>query len=333
MVQEFLRPTGWKQALALKAEWGADARIVNGGTDLLVKMRAGALAPRAIIDLRRVDRIRHIRRTGRDLVLGAGATASQCIADPWIRDRFPALWRACQWLGGPQMQHVATIGGNLANASPAADTVPALMALGAKVKLASSKGSRTMAIEDFLVGPGRTVLAPDELVEEVRVPLKGFEPADPRVLENAADAFRLDAMPRHGAAPGGAPWAANMFYKAGARLAQVISIACMAGWIRMKDGKVADVRLCYGSAAPTTRRGAHAEAALKGRVLDAAAIEEAVAALDHDIAPIDDVRGSAAYKRLLCMNHTRLFLQDAAGLPLTGVRPGVLAAAKEAPAR
>jgi xanthine dehydrogenase FAD-binding subunit len=331
MIQKFFRPATWRDALALKAEWRGDARAVAGGSDLLVKIRAGHAAPRAIIDVHQIERLKRLERTKTHLVLCAGVTAAQCIRDPWIRDQYPALWRACQWLGGPQMQHMATLGGNLANASPAADTVPALMALGATVKLTSVKTSRIMPLEDFLVGPGRTVIAPDELIEEIRVPLKGFDPADPRPLLDPQDAFRLNAVPRHDAsAPPPADYTTNMFHKAGARLAQVISIACMAGWVRVKGGKVADARLCYGSAAPTTRRGLNAEAALKGQVLSRDVIEAAVAALAKDIAPIDDVRGTAAYKRALCENHTRLFLQDAAGLPLTAApRPNAPA---EAPA-
>jgi len=322
MVERFERPESLKEALRLKAEFGADARPVTGGTDLLVKMRAGHAAPRILLDLTHIPRLNEIRRTKTELLFGATVTAAQCIRDPHIRSAFPALWRAAEWLGGPQMQHVGTLGGNLANASPAADTVPALMVAGAKVKLTSASASRVLAFEDFLVGPGRTVIAPDELVEEIRVPLKSLEPADPRPLLNAEDAFRLNVIPLHDNAvkPKG-EFTTNMFYKAGARLAQVISIACMAGWARMRDGKVVDVRLAYGSAAPVTRRGLNAENAVRGKRLTPELVEEAVRALTGDIKPISDVRGSADYKRVLCENYTRAFLQDAAGMTVTGTAP------------
>ena len=297
---------------------GASLRAVCGGTDLLVKLRAGHAVVPHFLDLTRIEALKgHGRRDG-ELVFGAACTAEECVRDPWIEEFFPALWRACQWLGGPQMQHVGTLGGNLANASPAADTVPALMVAGAKVTLVNARGRRTVAFEDFLVGPGRTVLAADELVADIRVPLTTFENPDPRPLLNGGAKYRLDVVPEHDPTVAAAEFTTNMFYKAGARLAQVISIACVAAWARVKSGRIEDVRFAYGSAAPTTRRGRTAEDVLRGQALDASAIEAAVEAVNRDISPIDDIRGSAEYKRAICRNFTRAFLRDLAGLPQVG---------------
>jgi CO/xanthine dehydrogenase FAD-binding subunit len=320
MIEAYHRPTTLGEALELKSRHGAEARFVVGGTDLLVKLRAGIVGPRHIIDLSRVSELRGMRRTDTHLVFGATTTAEDCIGEPWIREQFPALWRSAQWLGGPQMQHVATLGGNLGNASPAADTVPSMMVAGAEITLAGAAGTRKLAIEDFLVGPGRTVIAPGEIIREIAVPLAAFAPADPRALLNPADAFRLNVLPARGPLPDGTgEWTTNMFYKAGARLAQVISIVCMAGWARMDGRRVVDIRLAFGSAAPVTKRGLNAESVVRGRELTADLVEEAAAAVLNDVSPITDVRGSADYKRLLCQNYTRLFLQDLAGLKLTGV--------------
>ncbi|MCB2153320.1 FAD binding domain-containing protein [bacterium] len=321
MIQEFFQPRSLGEALELKQQWGADARPVVGGTDLLVKIRDGIVAPKAILDLSRVPELRRFERREDAFVFGAAVTAERCIRDAWIHEHFPALWRASQWLGGPQMQHVGTLGGNLANASPAADTVPALMVAGAVVKLTSLRGSRTLAIEDFLVGPGRTRIEPDELIEEISVPMTSFNPANPRKLLTAADEFRLNVTPRHAPldATSDQEYTINMFYKAGARLAQVISIACVAGWARMKGNTVVDIRLAYGSAAPTTKRGHRTEEMVRGKQLTPTLIESACEAVAQDISPIDDVRGSGDYKLMLCTNYTRLFLRDLIGLEPAGV--------------
>ena len=321
MIQEFFQPRSLGEALELKQQWGVDARPVVGGSDLLVKIRAGIISPKAILDLSRVAELGRFERDDEELVIGANVTAEQCIRDPWIHEHFPALWRACQWLGGPQMQHVGTLGGNLANASPAADTVPAIMVAGGVVKLTSLRGSRLLAVEDFLVGPGRTKIEPDELIEEISVPMASFTPRNPRTLLTAADESRLNAAPQHEALDPAREdeYTINMFYKAGARLAQVISIACVAGWARMKGRTVADIRLAYGSAAPTTKRGRRTEEAVKGKALTPALIEQACAVVAQDVSPIDDVRGSGEYKMMLCTNYTRLFLRDLAGLEPAGV--------------
>lgn len=315
-LDHFHRPSSLAEALDLKARYGADARFVAGGTDLLVKMRAGVVAPGAIIDLNRLAELRTMVRGDGVLRIGACVTAATVREDRWLCRHFPALTRAARWLGGPQMQHVATIGGNLANASPAADTVPALMAAGATVVLEKTGGHREMPFEDFLAGPGRTVIEADEIVREVRVPLASFDPPDPRPAEGFADDVRLNRWASRGSVPGSGEWTTNAFYKVGPRLAQVISVACFAGWLRVRDGVVVDARFAYGSAAPVTKRGLHGEEAVKGRALDPDVIESAVAAISNDISPIDDVRGSAAYKSALCANATRAFLQDAAGRDL-----------------
>ncbi|MEQ8822216.1 MAG: FAD binding domain-containing protein [Sumerlaeia bacterium] len=327
MAEQFFRPTSLEEALALKAEWGPDLRPSAGCTDLLVKIRAGIMAPRAFLDLSHIEGLRSIRREESWLRLGATATARDCLQDPWIHERFPALWRACQWLGGPQMQHQATLGGNLGNASPAADTVPAIMAAGGEVVLRSESAERVLPLHEFLTGPGRTVIAADELIVEIRVPMSAFKPADPRpLIAEPGDELKLNTIPRHGPLPpangsGPAEYATNMFYKAGARLAQVISVACVAGWARMRGTEVVELRLAFGSAAPTTRRAFAAEAFLAGKILTPGVIEAAVELLDRDISPITDIRGSADYKRLLCRNQTRLFLQDLAQCELSAGTP------------
>lgn len=275
-----LRPRAPAEALRLYARQ-PEAVPIAGGTDLMVAWNAGGLAGRTFLDLSPLRPWSRIRLTRGALVVGALATHSELVRHAQVRRRFPLLAAACATVGGVQIQNRGTIGGNVANASPAGDTFPALAVYEARVALVSSGGRRELPLVDFFTGVKRNCLAPGELVEALRLPLP------PRRPTRAS------------------------FRKVGTRAAQAISKTVAAGllWLR-RDGTVAELRFALGSMAPTVRRLRAAEAFVVGRHLTPEVVREAVALVADDVSPIDDVRSSAAYRLAVSRNLLHRFLSE-----------------------
>jgi CO/xanthine dehydrogenase FAD-binding subunit len=168
----YVRPSTIDHVVSLLSEHGPEAILLAGGTDLLVRLRMGHLRPRVVIDLKQVSALRSdIVESGRVLRIGALAVMRDIIRDPKVRRHFPALVEAARVVGSVQIRNRATLAGNICNASPAADTAPALLVYGALVTLVSAGGARTVAAEDFFLGPGRTVMRRGEIVESIDLPL------------------------------------------------------------------------------------------------------------------------------------------------------------------
>lgn len=168
----YARPQSVAEALALLEEYGPEARLLAGGTDLLVGLRKGKIRPRMVIDLKRVAELRpEINETGSLLRIGATAVLADLIEDERVQRHFPALVEAAATVGSIQIRNRATLAGNICNASPAADTAPPLLAYGAEVNLMSVGGSRRVPLNDFFTGPGQTVLQRGELVASIDLPL------------------------------------------------------------------------------------------------------------------------------------------------------------------
>jgi CO/xanthine dehydrogenase FAD-binding subunit len=283
-VHEVIRPTTIAEAVAALAE-RTDARPIAGGTDLMVQLRNGRCLAGCLVDLGRLG-LAGIRRVDGAIEIGAATTMDAIAADAGIQRSFPALAAAARQVGAWPIQCRATLGGNLANGSPAADTAPALLIAEATVTVVSAAGTRRLPIAEFFLGPGRTALAPGELVTSVRLPLSELPPGD-RVVER--------------------------FVKVGPRREQVISVVSLAARAVVRpDGTLAMVRLALGSVAPTPVRARAAEQALTGRRPDAAARRDAARAVQHDIAPIDDVRAPARYRRIAAAVLLDRFLEEAA---------------------
>lgn len=315
MIEQFFQPRSFRQALRLKARWGSDAAAVIGGTDLMVKIRAGRATPKAVIDLGRTG-LGSIRRSKEWVRIGAGATAGDFLRLPWSRVEAPALWKSCLQLGGPQVQNGATFAGNLANASPAADTPPVLIVLGAEALIESlERPARWIRVEDFLLGPGKTVLQPDELIREIRFPRSALIPTGRGAKSNGRGRIVCD------------------FQKMGPRRAQIISVACFAGWAEVDDGpgdaggrradqtdrtdrgeagvvRVVGLRLAAGGVAPRTTRLTEAEAFILENGLTRETACRAADLARDAVAPISDIRGSAEYKSLLTRNFALMFLES-----------------------
>ena len=262
---EFHRPTSWAEALEVKAAH-PEARPIAGGTDVMVELNFDRARPDALVDLTRIDELATVSGTNGTVRVGAGVTYSRIVAE--LSRQLPGLAIASRTVGSPQIRNRGTVGGNLGSASPAGDALPPLLAAGAEIEVASTAGSRRVPMGDFCTGPKRNVLAPGELIAAVHVP----------------------------AATG-----PQQFAKIGPRNAMVIAVCSFA---LVLDPAGRRVGTGIGSAGPTPLRAVEAEELLAGALpwdaggeLDAGLVTrfgELVAAAAR---PIDDVRGSAAYRR------------------------------------
>jgi carbon-monoxide dehydrogenase medium subunit len=241
--------------------------LLAGGTDLIVQMRARLRRPAVVIDLKRIAALRRIELAADGLHLGAAVTCLELSGREDVRSRYPGLVEAAGLIGSMQIQGRATVAGNLCNASPAADTVPALVALGARVAIAGPSGARDLAAAELATGPGRTALAPDELVTEVFVPLP-----PPR----SADAY-LRFTPR------------------GEMDIAVVGVG--ASLTLDGDGLCAAARVALGAVAERVIEAPEAARAVIGTELLLADLERAASAARAAARPIDDKRGTAAFRR------------------------------------
>ncbi len=282
-VREVLRPASVGEALALLAA-RPDAAPLAGGTDLLVQLRDGRRPPSVLVDLSGL-RLTGITVSEDGAAIGAATAMDAIAADPRIRRLYPALAAGAASVGAWPIQCRATLAGNLVNASPAADTAPPLLVEGATLLAASAAGERRVALEDFFVAPGRTALAPGELILRVTLPPPPAA-AQGRLIER--------------------------FVKVGPRREQVVSVVSLAGRVLVRaDGTLARVRLALGSVAPTPLRAHATERLLEGRLPGREARYDAVTALQAEIAPIDDLRASARYRRIAAAVVLDRFLAEA----------------------
>jgi CO/xanthine dehydrogenase FAD-binding subunit len=247
-----------------------------GGTDLMVLLEAGRLPQRRFLDLWRVAELRGITQSPDEVVIGALATYTDLLRDPVITSEFPLVAEAAKITGATAIQNRGTVGGNIANASPAADLPPALLVYDAWIDLVSSRGSRRIPYREFHTGYKEMDLAPAELIRSVSL-------------------ARGERFTR------------QTYRKVGTRRAQAISKLCLAAGM-VVDDRIRQVRIALGSVAPTVVRARHAEDVLRGQALDTHVIAEARAALSHDIAPIDDVRSTADYRLKVAGNLLEEFL-------------------------
>jgi carbon-monoxide dehydrogenase medium subunit len=265
MWQTYQRPATLADALSLLTAHGDRARVIAGGTDVLVELQRGIRPTQTLIDITGLAELKYVRDAGDHLALGALATHNDVIASPACVARALPLAQACAEVGAPQIRTRATVAGNLITASPANDTITPLVALGASVVLASTGGERVVPLGEFYRGVRRTVLAPGELLREVRVPTLGVGQR-------------------------------GIFLKLGLRQAQAIAVINVALALTFEGDIVREARIAVGSVAPTIVRAGQAEGYLAGKPLDAATCAEAGRRAAADGSPIDDVRGTAAYR-------------------------------------
>lgn len=304
MWQEYINASSIDEVIHVLNEKKEKARIVAGATDLILELERGVRTGiETLVDITRIPNLDRISLDEDDIIhLGPLVTHNHCAASKLLRERALPLARAAWEVGAPQIRNRGTVAGNLITASPANDTITPLMALGARVELASAKGRRWVALKDFYTGVRKTVMQADEMLVDIAFP----------AMKNS----------QRGA-----------FVKSGLRRAQAISVVNAAVILDLEEGRVKSAAITLGAVAPTIIHASQAEAWLKDRELTDENIAEAARLAQQEARPIDDLRGSAAYRsemvRVVVLRGLRAILhgQEQAGMPsepvlLWGTRTG-----------
>jgi CO/xanthine dehydrogenase FAD-binding subunit len=274
---QFTTPSSLADALALLKREPGVWKPFAGGTDLMVLLEAGKLPHRNYINIWSLKELRGIEVTDSHITLGALTTYTEVQSHPVLHSEFPMLCQAASETGGLAIQNRGTIGGNIVNASPAADSPPALLAYDAEIELISSDGSRWLAYSSFHTGYKQMLIGPNELLVRIRMP---------RNTRGATHYYR----------------------KVGTRKAQAISKVCLAALAKLDGDQISDCRIALGSVAPIVVRCVQTEDALRGRKPDTGTIKSACATLSQEISPIDDIRSTADYRLQVAKNLLTDFL-------------------------
>ena len=267
------------EALTLLSDEPGVWRPFAGGTDLMVLLEFGALQHKKFLSIWHLDELKGIEVTPEHVHLGALVTYTDIRRHETIVREFPLLVAAARETGGHAIQNRGTLGGNICNASPAADTPPALLVYDAELELVSTHGARWVAYGNFHTGYKRIEMRPEELLRRIRLP---------RATAGLKTYYR----------------------KVGTRKAQAISKVCFAAGARLGDGRIRDARIALGSVAPTVLRCTRTEDLLRERALDEETINRACASLRKEITPIDDVRSTAQYRLQVAVNLLADFLSS-----------------------
>jgi CO/xanthine dehydrogenase FAD-binding subunit len=273
-------PRSLADALALIGNEPGIWKPFAGGTDLMVLLEAGRLPHRNYVNIWPLGELRGIKVTETHVTLGALTTYTDVQAHEVLRSEFPMLCQAASETGGLAIQNRGTLGGNIVNASPAADSPPALLAYDAEIELVSNRGARWLPYDGFHTGYKQMTMLPDELLSRIR-------------------------LPRHTGS------LKHYYHKVGTRKAQAISKVCLAATGRVENAVMADVRIALGSVAPIVLRCKQTEDAIRGKALTDDTVNHARETLMREITPIDDVRSTASYRLRVAANLLVHFLLTA----------------------
>jgi CO/xanthine dehydrogenase FAD-binding subunit len=274
---ELKSPRALADALTLLADEPGVWKPFAGGTDLMVLFEAGRLAHRKFVNIWNLPELRGIEVTPEHVTLGALVTYTEVQANEVLQQEFPMLCRAASETGGLAIQNRGTLGGNIANASPAGDSPPALLVYEAELELVAASGSRLVPYNGFHTGYKQMLIRPDELIKSIRLPRTG------------------------------APWR-QYYRKVGTRKAQAISKICFAGLVQLDGDDIRDIRIALGSVAPTVIRCSKTEGVLRNRKPDATTVRAAREELAREVSPIDDIRSTANYRLQVALNVLEEFL-------------------------
>lgn len=276
----YFAPTAIDEAIKLLAEYGERATVLAGGTDLVPRINTYQLKPDVLLYIGGLD-LDYVKEADGKLVIGAATKTAELASSALVAEKAGALAEGARRSGSVAIRNAATIGGNLANASPAADLATPLLVMDAELHLAGTRGKRVVAMKDFFTGPGGTVLKPDELIMEIHVPpVKGK----------------------------------TVFHKLGRRKALTLSVVNVAVRLDMADHRCKDARLALGAMAPTPMRCPKAEEMLRGKALDEALITKCAAEAVAESSPIDDQRATAWYRQKAGVAVVARALRQAVGI-------------------
>jgi carbon-monoxide dehydrogenase medium subunit len=289
---EFLNPSSLPEALGLLKQFGGKAKAIAGGTDLVVQMKNKLVTPEWVINLLNVPELTGMNKDGNGLRIGALVKHAALENSPLLREGWGILASAAHKVGSPQVRHLGTLGGNLCNASPAADTAPALLVLEAEVTLVRQDGERRIPLESFFTGPGLTVLKGDEILKEIFIP----------------------------EIQGNSSWA---YLKLGRRKSLDLALVSVAVLLTLDPvtGICRRARVALGAVSPTPMRARKAENFLEGKKLEESVIGEAGKIAQRECCPISDVRASAEYRKEMVMVIVERALKKSVGIPIppTGI--------------
>lgn len=278
---DYFAPKTLEEAFRLLAEKGDGARVMAGGTDLLVRMKHGLLKPRTVIELKGIEGLNKIQfQAKKGLTIGATALLADVATHPDILKRYPAVAAAAEETANVQIRNMGTVGGNLCNAAPSADNAPTLMALKAEAHLVSLKGERRLPLDQFFKGPGQTALMPGEIMTALFVPLPP-------------------------------PQAGTSYQHVSARGKVDISAVCVGVMALFEKEVCQEARICLGAVAPVPLRALKAEKILQGQKWTPELLKKAGDQAAREAKPISDVRASAEYRKNMVAVLTRRALEEA----------------------
>lgn len=262
---EFIRPQDLSELLRIKKDLRKKALILDGGTNLLIYIKDGVIREGTIVDVTRLPELKGIRRVNGSVEIGAAETMTDLMNSPVLQESIPFIPEFLRDFGNLLVRNTSTIGGNIADASPIADSAPPLLVLGAEVVAANSEGERVIPLDEFFVKPQETILEADEVLLRFRVP-----------------------VPKAGR---------GNFIKLGLRRGTSCSVASVAVWLVADGGSVQDIRIALGGVAPKPIRVKKTERDFTGKKLDEQTINRIAEGVKEEIKPITDVRGSAEYRQ------------------------------------
>jgi len=283
---EYFEPLSIEETVSLLKKYGDKAKVLAGGTDLVPQMKEKTKRPEFVISIGRIANLDYIRLDGeKGLKIGALTTIRSIEQSPQLQPKYGLICQSASQTASIAVRNVATVGGNLCNASPSADIATALMALSAKTKLVSPAGERIVPLEDFILGPGATALKTDELLTEIQIP----------------------SPPAH---------TAGVYIKYTTRGGEELALIGVAALLTLSagDGTCTDAKLALAAVAPTPIRARRAEEMLKGKRIDKELIEKAARTASDETKPRDSIRGSAEYKKEMLKVLARDAIRQAAEL-------------------
>lgn len=277
---DYYAPESAAEACQLLTQHSDGAKILCGGSDLMAKMKHGLVAPKVLVSIKKLPGIRKVEYvSNRGVVIGAASSHNDLVFSEVINERHPSVANAAASMAANQIRHVGTVGGNIASAVPSADLPPILIALKASVKIVGPAGERALPLEDVFVGPGKTVLAPNEILTEIVIP-------DQKTTGSTYHKFAL-------------------------RRAGALAVVGVAVAVEMRDGIIEDARVVLGAVAPVPMRAVKTEAFLKGKRASDEVFEEAGTIAYSECRPITDFRASEEYRRDLVRVYTKRSLKKA----------------------
>ncbi|MBA7653404.1 Carbon monoxide dehydrogenase medium chain [subsurface metagenome] len=276
----YLEPASIEEAVSLLGKYDGKVRVIAGGTDLMVQMKDRALKPEHVVDIEYIPGLDFINYGDTEgLRIGALTTIRTLEKSAVLQERYPVISQAAGLLGSVAIRNVATIGGNLCNAAPSADTAPALIGLSAKAKIIGKDGERVVPFEEFFIGPGETVLKRGELLAEVQVPVP-------------------------------LPDTRGVYLKHSRSSIDLATVGVVVIMTLGSGGLCQEVKVVLGAVAPTPIRAKRAEVLLKGTNITPPLIKEAAQAASEEAQPITDVRASAEYRREMVKLLTRRVIEQ-----------------------